>query len=221
LKVCRRCRVEKQSSLFPPEPRNKDGISSYCIACQRRRAAIYRPKKAAGIPTPKRVYTIKPVVEKTCTQCRETKPISEFNRCSAKARYKDGYLSCCRECRRLANNARKLELRSDPAWVEKNKWRRKSHRLRGNYGIDIHEFNRMLANQQERCGLCDKPFTNDQPPRVDHCHTTGRIRGLLHPNCNAFIGLANEDIHKLEMAIHYLRLHKFQVEEDANATRAS
>lgn len=39
---------------------------------------------------------------------------------------------------------------------------------------------------------------------VDHCHDTGKIRGLLCHNCNRALGLLKDSVHTLESAIDYL-----------------
>ena len=40
---------------------------------------------------------------------------------------------------------------------------------------------------------------------IDHCHSSGKVRGLLCLKCNAFIGLAKENINTLVSAIEYLK----------------
>lgn len=40
--------------------------------------------------------------------------------------------------------------------------------------------------------------------RVDHCHDTGKVRGLLCFNCNVGIGSLQDDIEMLRKAIKYL-----------------
>lgn len=40
---------------------------------------------------------------------------------------------------------------------------------------------------------------------VDHCHQTGKIRGLLCQKCNMALGLLNDSVEILETAIRYLK----------------
>ena len=39
--------------------------------------------------------------------------------------------------------------------------------------------------------------------RVDHCHTSGRVRGLLCANCNVGIGMFAEDAARISKAAEY------------------
>ena len=41
--------------------------------------------------------------------------------------------------------------------------------------------------------------------RLDHCHKSGAVRGLLCLNCNTMIGHAHDDPAKLESGARYLR----------------
>ena len=67
----------------------------------------------------------------------------------------------------------------------------------------------MLNLQNNSCSICKKhkdEFTYHLV--VDHCHTTGKIRGLLCKKCNLGIGHLNDDITILENSIEYLKKHK-------------
>jgi hypothetical protein len=41
---------------------------------------------------------------------------------------------------------------------------------------------------------------------VDHCHTSGKIRGLLCTNCNTAIGLLKDDPNALQRAIDWVKV---------------
>lgn len=85
--------------------------------------------------------------------------------------------------------------------------RRESHRERWlkRYGMTVEGYERMLADQDGRCAICQ---TDEIPRRgswiVDHCHDTGRVRGLLCGEYNAGIGLLRDDPELLRKAIAYL-----------------
>ena len=81
------------------------------------------------------------------------------------------------------------------------------------YGISLNEFMDMHTEQDARCAICDDiGFKIEQNAKallaVDHCHTTGRVRGLLCHNCNRALGLFQDSVANLEAAIAYLRRTK-------------
>jgi hypothetical protein len=81
----------------------------------------------------------------------------------------------------------------------------KNEKLRLSFGITIHDYNRMMEDQGFCCAICG--INNEKTKRslaVDHCHITGRIRGLLCGKCNSAIGLLGESANNLRNAISYL-----------------
>lgn len=46
---------------------------------------------------------------------------------------------------------------------------------------------RLRAAQNGNCMLCGMPLAPDDAT-LDHCHTTGYIRGALHRGCNTMLG---------------------------------
>jgi hypothetical protein len=61
----------------------------------------------------------------------------------------------------------------------------------------------MLVAQENRCGSCGDVFV--KTPFVDHCHTTGKVRGLLCSHCSTGLGNFKDSIMRLLLAIRYLR----------------
>jgi len=74
------------------------------------------------------------------------------------------------------------------------------------YNITLEQRNQMLADQKGVCAICGNPFGNTSPC-VDHCHITGKVRGLLHPKCNIGLGYFDDDLIRLNQAANYLLKH--------------
>ena len=67
----------------------------------------------------------------------------------------------------------------------------------------------MLSAQNELCAICNgEGFLMDPSHKVklvvDHCHTSGKVRGLLCHNCNRALGLLQDDIGSIQRALKYL-----------------
>ena len=72
------------------------------------------------------------------------------------------------------------------------------------YGIKPAEFRKMLEQQDNKCACCSSQFTENSGPKVDHCHKTGAVRGLLCNSCNAGIGFLGDNLDGVQKAINYL-----------------
>ncbi|WMX49060.1 endonuclease VII domain-containing protein [Streptomyces roseicoloratus] len=58
----------------------------------------------------------------------------------------------------------------------------------------------MIASQDGLCAICmAAPAIH-----VDHCHETGRVRGVLCFNCHSAIGTLGDDPDRIRRAISYL-----------------
>jgi hypothetical protein len=94
-------------------------------------------------------------------------------------------------------------------YYEKNKDRSKDRMLMRNYGISLDDYNKMLAEQNGNCYVCEKHHTSQKKSlSVDHCHKTGNIRRLLCSNCNTSLGLLKEDITRVKKLIQYIEENK-------------
>ncbi len=59
----------------------------------------------------------------------------------------------------------------------------------------------MFAAQEGACAICHR---TDRPLNIDHCHDSGKVRGLLCGPCNRGIGFLEDDVTLLQSAIDYL-----------------
>lgn len=107
--------------------------------------------------------------------------------------------------RQWQNNKESIGSRNK-AWRDSNKNVTKNQKLRAQYGITLDDYHCMLVAQNNCCALCGKEFGDTQftRPAVDHCHNTGKVRGLLHGQCNTGLGFFNDDIDLLLKAAEYL-----------------
>lgn len=146
---------------------------------------------------------------KTCTNknCSEINPqaLSKFNKDKSR---KDEHQNYCRVCTRKFTKD----------WMELNKGRVKTYRKGWNdeyrqesllierYRITLNDYNIMLVNQNYCCKICLKHRSQFKKAlHVDHCHTTGKIRGLLCFKCNSVLGYFKDDINLFQNAINYLK----------------
>jgi hypothetical protein len=59
----------------------------------------------------------------------------------------------------------------------------------------------MYLRQQAACAIC----LIRKPQYVDHCHATGKVRGLLCPSCNTALGFFKDSARIVERAKQYLQ----------------
>ncbi|MER6535070.1 endonuclease VII domain-containing protein [Streptomyces sp900105755] len=117
-----------------------------------------------------------PEGHKYCRTCGEIKPHSEWHR---NASASDGLSTSCKACRAAKSRA---------------------DHLKRNYNLTEAERDALIATQYGLCAIClDAP-----PVHVDHCHKTGRVRGVLCFNCNSAIGKLRDRPDAARRAAAYL-----------------
>lgn len=141
---------------------------------------------------------------KICRKCHLEKPLSEFTITDAAK----GWLKArCKEC----ENARVREYyATNEGYREKTKQRtrvwfadpanreasgkiQRKSALKSKYGLSLEQYNALLIAQDNKCALCSATEVgNSQWPTghfyVDHCHETGKVRGLVCHKCNTAVG---------------------------------
>ena len=117
---------------------------------------------------------------KTCPKCKETKDYSLFYRNKSAKHNKD---------------------KIHPKLV--------GYALKRRYGITVEDYENLLKQQHFGCAICGTPSCKTgRNFAVDHCHETGKVRGLLCAGCNQGLGNFKDDVGYLEDAISYLRKFK-------------
>ena len=72
---------------------------------------------------------------------------------------------------------------------EKYKNRLRTYWLRKKYGITAEQFEQRLLEQNGKCFICSIDKSSSKKNlHVDHCHATGKIRGILCHRCNTKLG---------------------------------
>ena len=138
----------------------------------------------------------------TCSMCLQEKDESCFHKQTTKSR---GYQSYCISCRKQRQESKAKYLGED-AWAKLNR----KYYLKSAYGLSLEDYDKLLESQDYSCKICK---TNEKGVYkgtlfVDHCHSTGKIRGLLCHHCNTALGKFKDSETILQNAIEYLKESK-------------
>lgn len=80
--------------------------------------------------------------------------------------------------------------------------------LRRRYDMTVEQVEALIAKQGRACAICTTAFTSKLRPCVDHCHTTGAVRGLLCKKCNWGLGSYDDNPERLRTAAEYLEARR-------------
>lgn len=144
---------------------------------------------------------------KVCPKCGELKPSTEFSKESSA---KDGLQSRCKLCVNKANKVWRQQNRSkhiegSSSWRKRNPEYARNKNLISRYGITVNDYNLMLKTQNGQCAICGiTECPTNKSFSVDHCHITGKVRGLLCSTCNRALGLLKDNKIVLKAALDYL-----------------
>lgn len=211
----------KSSEDFHRKRDTKDGLQTYCAECHLAVRAEWTARHADAIAGKYAEKIARAAAEpdglKTCTKCAETKPLLSFY---LHRGTRDGRSTYCAECQKAATrawnaaNRDRIKARNAAHAAENPDQRRRDHRQYWlkMYGLDQASYAAMLEAQGGVCAICQQPervidSRTGEPRRlsVDHCHTTGKVRGLLCGHCNRGIGQFADDYERAFRAAAYLR----------------
>lgn len=141
-----------------------------------------------------KVLQVLPGNKRTCKKCVESLPLSEFE--------KNSHTKVCKACWRIW--AYEYYHGHRDAILQKR--RLYGSHIRLVYNLTPQNIEAMLKAQNNNCALCGKPFLGKYV--VDHCHKTGKVRGLLHQKCNTMLGFLETNPDLVTLTDAYLRKFK-------------
>lgn len=143
-----------------------------------------------------------------CVECRAEEKRRAYARNPAKAqararRWQTKNHETLREKQKAYRATHKdQKTRTNRAWLAANPHKALEYYRRNKYGITNEQFDAMLAAQGHQCAICGK--TQQRGWHIDHCHSTGRVRGILCHGCNIGLGAFRDRTTSLLKAIQYL-----------------
>ncbi len=87
------------------------------------------------------------------------------------------------------------------------------------YGLTPEKYNEILVKQGGVCAICGKSQVDNKRLKIDHCHSSEKVRGFLCNNCNCLIGFADDSIEILASAIKYLSRKEEEIENSISDRR--
>lgn len=198
LRTCRTCDVAKPLADFRAQV--KDGKTYHrgsCRDCEKAGGQKWYRERSLTPPPLDEFAT------QACRICARVLPLSGFRR---QPTAKLGVDARCKKCE--SEYSREWNMRNADRYYEK-------HLLR-KFGITLSEYEALAELQGGVCAICGELPTGQRNRRrgeqrvfrarlvVDHDHSTGEVRGLLCNNCNAGIGVLNDDPALIRRALNYL-----------------
>ncbi|MGV9962491.1 endonuclease VII domain-containing protein [Streptomyces olivaceus] len=159
-KRCTSCKRALSVAEFARDKNRRDGLQVRCRECVAEYSAAHYRRRREALGRTVREKVEVPAGHKLCRSCGEVKPHSEWHR---NATASDGLSTRCKACRAVEGCA--------------------GH-LKRQYGITEVERDALVASQGGACCIC----LAAPAAHVDHCHETGRVRGVLCFSCNAALG---------------------------------
>ncbi len=209
-KICVRCEIAQPFSNFSKDRSRKDGHFPYCKTCKRKSHLESNLDEAKALERAQRYReTHRDVIngneeykakarERHLKRQQSDTAYREANAQRAKTHYENRPIEESREVRQkwyadnrehAAHKARKLHLQKA-------------------YGLTLEQYADMVAAQNGVCAICFRaPRGKYKNLAIDHCHATGKIRGLLCYECNHGLGCFEDRTELFRSAIEYLIHH--------------
>lgn len=108
-------------------------------------------------------------------------------------------------CQKCSNAYERVRWSKIPKWKRIEKW------LKKKYGLTFSNFKELYDKQEGRCAVCFDEVYWDQDKAtqfsscVDHCHASGKVRGILCNHCNRALGLLKDNKEIVQNLQEYLK----------------
>lgn len=141
--------------------------------------------------------------KKLCKDCGKVKPVGEFYKKTGPC----GRTPQCIDCTKIRRKSHNIDLDKKRArnrrWgVKRNvKWKPEWYNPGKPYGLSKKDYDALMKKSNGRCEICG---ITPKKLVIDHDHETGKIRGLLCPQCNAGLGMAKDNPSILKQMVRYL-----------------
>lgn len=168
-------RIREDGTRLCGECKQLKQVERFCPSTDKKRSYAGLHKVCDDCKT--RIATRTNESGRMCTECREYKKWTDF---AADSGSKHGYATKCKACRATYH---------------------RTYHMAKTYGLSSEQYQEMYDAQNGQCPICLGSFPTLV---IDHCHTTGEVRGLLCSLCNTGIGGLRDDTDNMRRAIKYL-----------------
>ena len=232
MKKCKRCKVTKCLTRFEEDIRYKDNQYPICTMClednysdtnlAQTRTCCSCEKEKPTVDFKRKLKSVTGFTKicKSCNRDSSAKRKGMLGKVSVKDTKKfledkecEGVKFSCKSCEKVST-VKDFYHKRDAGRVYIVTTRCKScekfYQTLKTFGIDKHQFVSMMEQQNNCCKICTI-YIDDYKKQgyrnhfsIDHCHSTGHVRGLLCDKCNRGLGFFKYNIEYLKKAINYL-----------------
>lgn len=182
---CSKCGEMKPADCFYRDKSRKRGRGYECRACSSARDKQRCEARAKEYDKITDALIVA-CYEKVCRRCKRLLPCRMF----ARSPHSPDYLQlCCRDCDSKCKRKRK-------------------------YGLTDEMLSSILSVGTCQMPGCGKKLEKRRSTHIDHCHTSGKVRGVLCQRCNTVLGHIEKNLHLIQSMLDYIAKHKADDESE-------
>lgn len=181
MKICTKCKIEKDIMCFSKSSGNKDGLYHWCKECVRNHQILNKDRIR---------------IQQAKWRKKNKKHVAEYTK---------NYDKLNKDKRTAQKRLRRI---NNPDFYKAQMLKRFHGITLLDYKKMLEEQNGLCAICGKEETRRDFRYNNLIDLAVDHDHKTGKVRGLLCSNCNKAIGVFQDNTELLQSAINYLNRNK-------------